>query len=136
VRTSPFAVVIPHSRAHSVDSTMCETAVSSKMDFTTQLQSVLVGSVKLSECSLSLALRLDLTTSETLLALPEWRRLVSDHAVLHPRAVSQGKITPACGRPRQVVREAQVQPQRSDTRRRMHSRRRWCVPLFVPRVLI
>ncbi|KAN0128365.1 Fcf1 domain containing protein [Lactarius tabidus] len=30
-----------------VDSSMCETAVSSKMDFTTQVQSVLVGSVKL-----------------------------------------------------------------------------------------
>ena len=36
----------------TVDSMMCETALSSKMDLAAQMQSVLVGSVKLSECAL------------------------------------------------------------------------------------
>ena len=34
-----------------VDSEMCETAVSQKIDFLARMESVLVGSVKISECS-------------------------------------------------------------------------------------
>jgi hypothetical protein len=84
----------------AVDSEMCETAVSQKIDLVARVESVLVGSVKMSECS---------QTSGG-----EWipshlpKRHVSDHAVLHPRAIPPRQVAPARRRPCKVVREAQV----------------------------
>ncbi len=100
-----FLTLHSHARTHvfalhtTVDSTMCEMAVSSKFDLAAQLQSVLVGSVKLSELLLSTS-RLIGPRPQELLALS---KLVSDHTMLHTRAVSQGKITSTRGRPGKVV---------------------------------
>lgn len=42
-------ITFPYTFHRLVDSEMCETAVSQKIDFITRMESVLVGSVKLSE---------------------------------------------------------------------------------------
>jgi len=60
--------------------------------------------------------------SSHLIYLP--KRLVSDHPMLHPRTVPPRQIAPARHRPRQVVRKAEMQPQRGDTWKRVHRRRR------------
>jgi hypothetical protein len=101
---SPCRPLSSHTRYTSavVDSTTCEMAISQKMELLAQMESVLVGSVKMCEWPFCLS-RLTLLR---IYDLP--KRLVSDHPMLHPRIICLRKGTPAFRGPCQVIRAAKM----------------------------
>lgn len=133
--STPTCAIHPPNRANNsaVDSHMCEEAVEHKIDLVKQLGVVLQGTVKPSECPLFSSLPSLLETTRIYetgaYRAPAAKPFLSDHPMLHPRALPPRAPEAARNRPRKDVRAPQMQPPRAHPGQRLSQQRRRSVSL-------